>query len=210
MIILRQPILRRKHRRGEENKEKVKKTRERKTLDYATSSKLVVSHDLLHFFSSPGKNGSKLRGNRLKTQIINKGRKKRKRDCCLHSEVGVEADEGEEERRSLRVRGGGEIGEGQVLFHSFIFWFPSPCSNIFFFSPPSVQLSRVANNRGLKNGVPPTRVVEEILMAFDPLNNHNNFHETSKVSTKLYKPKDSPKTIHICSIWLLRKTKKNK
>lgn len=97
----------------------MKKTRERKTLDYATSSKLVVSHDLLHFFSSPGKNGSKLRGNRLKTQIINKGRKKRKRDCCLHSEVGVEADEGEEERRSLRVGGGGEIGEGQVLFHSF-------------------------------------------------------------------------------------------
>lgn len=62
----------------------------------------------------------------------------------------------------------------------------------------------------LKNGVPPTRVVEEILMAFDPLNNHNNFHETSKVSTKLYKPKDSPKTIHICFIWLLRNTKKNK
>ena len=64
------------------------------------------------------------------------------RQPILHTEVGVEADEGEEERRSLRVRGGGEIGEGQVLFHSFIFWFPSPCSNIFFFSPPSVQLSR--------------------------------------------------------------------
>ena len=58
------------------------------------------------------------------------------RQPILHTEVGVEADEGEEERRSLRMRGGGEIGEGQVLFHSFIFWFPSPCSNIFFFLTP--------------------------------------------------------------------------